>query len=447
MATRNRVIWGEGTFVRPQHFQQQQRHLDYLLSNQILSQAGYNYGIQSLEIDQELLNLGRISIISVKGYLPDGTYFDVPSQDAYPNVLEIKANDNIEGQCIYLALPTLTNTINEIQSEYQKNNHIVRYKEVHENIRDLHTPNGDSAVLFLAQLAPRLMLSREDKSAYTYIPIARIKERLETGRIVLDEKFIPTCMTIGASSVLKDFIAEMENTLEQRAETLASRIGSPGQRGVAEVSEFLMLQLLNRKLPLYRHLKIHSHLHPENFYRELIQLLGELMVFTDASRLVRAFIPYDHLNLTDSFQKLCSEIRIALSTVLTPKAVSIQLSLEHHGIRIASINDQNLLDHAVFILAVSARIPADTLIRQFVHQTKVSSQNRIQQLVSVQLPGVALIPLGAAPRQLPYHAGYTYFQLDTTSEEWNEIRHHHSIAFHISGNFPDLDIHLWAVRD
>ena len=30
MATRNRVIWGEGTFVRPQHFQQQQRHLDYL---------------------------------------------------------------------------------------------------------------------------------------------------------------------------------------------------------------------------------------------------------------------------------------------------------------------------------------------------------------------------------------------------------------------------------
>lgn len=447
MATRNRVIWGEGTFVRPQHFQQQQRHLDYLLSNQILSLTGYNYGIQSLEIDQELLNLGRISIISAKGYLSDGTYFDVPSQDAYPNVLEIKASDNVQGQVIYLALPTLTNTINEIQSEYHKNNNIVRYREVHENVRDLHTPNGDSAVLFLAQLAPRLMLSSEDKSAYTYIPIARIKERLETGRIVLDEKFIPTCMAIGASNVLRDFIAEIENTLEQRSETLASRIGSPGQRGVAEVSEFLMLQLLNRKLPLYRHLKIHPNLHPEYFYRELIQLLGELIVFTDASRLVKPFMPYEHLNLTESFQKLFSEIRIALSTVLTPKAVSIQLSIEHHGVRTASINDQNLLDRAIFILAVSARMPADTLIRQFVHQTKASSQNRIQELVSLQLPGITLIPLGAAPRQLPYHAGYIYFQLDTTTKEWDEIKRHHSIAFHISGDFPDLDMHLWAVRE
>lgn len=447
MATRNRVIWGEGTFVRPQHFQQQQRHLDYLLTNQILSSGAYNYGIQFLEIDQELLNLGRISVISAKGFLPDGTYFDVPSQDAYPNVLEIKPADNIQGQCIYLALPTLTNTISEIQSEYQKNNNIVRYKEVHEDIRDLHTPNGSSATLFLAQLAPRLMLHTEDKSAYTYIPIARVKERLETGRIILDDKFIPTCMTISASSVLKDFISEMENTLEQRTETLASRIGSPGQRGVAEVSEFLMLQLLNRKLPLYRHLKIHPYLHPEIFYQELIQLLGELMVFTDVSRVVGAFIPYDHLNLTDSFRKLCSEVRIALSTVLTPKAVSIQLSLEHYGIRSAVINDQNLLDNATFILAVSARIPMETLIRQFIHQTKVSSQRRIEQLVTVQLPGVSLIPLGAAPRQLPYHAGYTYFQLDTLSEEWSQIQSDHNIAFHISGNFPELDMHLWAVRN
>lgn len=447
MATRNRVIWGEGTFVRPQHFQQQQRHLDYLLTNQILSSGAYNYGIQFLEIDQELLNLGRISVISAKGFLSDGTYFDVPSQDAYPNVLEIKPADNIQGQCIYLALPTLTNTISEIQSEYQKNNNIVRYKEVHEDIRDLHTPNGSSATLFLAQLAPRLMLHTEDKSAYTYIPIARVKERLETGRIILDDKFIPTCMTISASSVLKDFISEMENTLEQRTETLASRIGSPGQRGVAEVSEFLMLQLLNRKLPLYRHLKIHPYLHPEIFYQELIQLLGELMVFTDISRVVGAFIPYDHLNLTDSFRKLCSEVRIALSTVLTPKAVSIQLSLEHYGIRSAVINDQNLLDNATFILAVSARIPMETLIRQFIHQTKVSSQRRIEQLVTVQLPGVSLIPLGAAPRQLPYHAGYTYFQLDTLSEEWSQIQSDHNIAFHISGNFPELDMHLWAVRN
>lgn len=447
MATRNRVIWGEGTFVRPQHFQQQQRHLDYLLSNQILSLTGYNYGLQCVEIDSELLNLGRISLISAKGYFSDGTYFDVPSQDANPNILEVKSSDNVVGQCIYLALPTTTNTINEIQSEYQKNNHIVRYKEVHEDVRDLHTPNGDSVTLFLAQLAPRLMFEAEDKSAYTYIPIARIKERLENGRIILDEKFIPTCMTISASTVLKDFAIEIENTLEQRTMTLASRIGSPGQRGVAEVSEFLMLQLLNSKLPLYRHLNTHPNWHPEYFYRELVSFCGELMVFTDASRTVKPFVNYDHLNLTDSFQKLFTEIRMALSTVLTPRAVSIQLSIDQYGVRTATINDEQLLKTATFVLAVSAKIPAENLTRQFMHQTKVTSQARLQQLVSVQVPGVHLISLGAAPRELPYHAGYVYFQLDTNSEEWQEIIRNRAIAFHVSGEFPDLDMHLWAIRN
>ncbi|MFU2059639.1 type VI secretion system baseplate subunit TssK [Avibacterium avium] len=447
MATRNRVIWGEGTFVRPQHFQQQQRHLDYLLSNQLLSLTGYNYGLQYVEIDSELLNLGRISLIAAKGYFSDGTYFDIPSQDASPNILEVKQGDNVVGQCIYLALPTLTNTINEIQSENQKNNHIVRYKEVHEEIRDLHTPHGDTSTIFLAQLSPRLMFEMEDKSAYTYIPIAKIKERLENGQIILDEKFIPTCMTISASAVLKDFVVEMENTLDQRTLTLASRIGSPGQRGVAEVSEFLMLQLLNRKLPFYRHLNIHPNLHPEYFYRELASFCGELMVFTDASRTVSPFPPYDHLNLTKSFQQLCSEIRMALSTVLTPRAVSIQLTINEHGIRSAAINDEQLLNTATFILAVSARIPVENLTHQFMHQTKVTSQGRLQQLVSVQVPGVSLISLGAAPRELPYHAGYVYFQLDTNSDEWQEIKRNRTIAFHISGEFPDLDMHLWAIRN
>lgn len=447
MATRNRVIWGEGTFVRPQHFQQQQRHLDYLLSNQVLSITGYNYGLQHLEIDAELLNLGRISVISAKGYFPDGTYFDIPSQDAAPNILEIKANDSVIGKCIYLALPTLTHTINEIQSEYQKNNHIVRYKEVHEDVRDLHTPNGDSAILFLAQLAPRLMVEGEDNSAYTYIPIARIRERLENGRVILDDNFIPTCMVISASTVLRDFVVEMENTLEQRANTLASRIGSPGQRGVAEVSEFLMLQLLNRKLPIYRHLNTHPNWHPEYFYRELVSFCGELKVFTDASRIVKPFKNYDHLNLTESFQTLCSEIRMALSTVLTPRAVSLQLSLDSHGVRMATINDEQLLNSATFVLAVSARVPAESLTRKFMHQTKVTSQARIQDLVSVQVPGVQLISLGSAPRELPYHAGYVYFQLDVNSEEWQEVKRNRCIAFHVSGEFPELDMHLWAIRN
>ena len=106
--------------------------------------------------------------------------------------------------------------------------------------------------------------------------------------------------------------------------------------------------------------------------------------------------------------KIIKQLRIALSTVLTPKAVSIQLESHPYGVKSAVINDQDLLYKAEFILAVSARVPEEILRKQFIHQIKITTPDKIRQLVSVQLPGIELKPLVSAPRQLPYHAGYTY---------------------------------------
>ena len=53
--SKNRVIWKEGLFVQPQHFQQQQRHIDYLIQNQLLGlNNNYNFGLLAFEIDREM---------------------------------------------------------------------------------------------------------------------------------------------------------------------------------------------------------------------------------------------------------------------------------------------------------------------------------------------------------------------------------------------------------
>ncbi|MGC7561035.1 type VI secretion system baseplate subunit TssK [Pasteurella sp. PK-2025] len=446
--SKNRVIWKEGLFVQPQHFQQQQRHIDYLIQNQLLAlNNNYNCGLISFDIDREMLNLGRISLLFAEGVFPDGTYFNFPSQDLLPHPIEIKQLDNASSYDVYLALPNINTTFTEIHSDYHNQNNIsIRYKESLEDIRDTHSPNGNSNTLFLAKLSPKLIQGSEEKSAYTYLHIARIRDKLADGRIVLDDKFIPTCMDVAASSELRAFIGELASTLEQRAETLSSRIGSPSQQGIADVAEFLMLQLLNREYPLYKHLNIHPHIHPEYFYRLLIQLCGELMTFTDASRLPKEFLRYDHFDMTECFQRLFKQLRISLSTVLTPKAVSIQLESLPYGVKTAVINDQDLLYKAEFILAVSARMPEELLRKQLVQQIKITTPDKIRQLVSVQLPGIELRPLTMAPRQLPYHAGYIYFYLDIHSDEWIDVQKNHAIAFHVSGEFPELDMQLWAIR-
>ncbi|CNF22429.1 type VI secretion system baseplate subunit TssK [Yersinia nurmii] len=446
MPTKNRVIWREGLFIKPQHFQQQQRHNDYVLHSRLSSLMDYGYGFRSLVLNHELLKLGRVGITSASGTLPDGSVFDIPNQDQTPKPLDVINLNDAASRDIYLALPMQNDAINEVTNAQSSGVGAVRYQERSDSVRDLHTQGGDVSDLALAQLAPRLMQGSEDLSAFTVLPLCRIKERRPDGAIVLDAEFIPTCTSISVSPELKRFMDEVEGTLVERAKLLAKRIGSPGQQGIADVAEFMMLQLFNRVQPLFTHSAYLSTLHPQEFYCQLVQTCGELRTFTDESRLAGIFPVYNHDNLTDSFVPLMLAMRQALSTVLTPRAISIQLMVQAHGIRVATINDRDLLRSADFVLAIRAQIPQEQLRRQFIQQTKITSLEKIRDLVSVQLPGVPLVALSAAPRQLPYHSGYTYFMLDQQSQAWKDIQQSNAIAFHVSGDFPELDMQFWAIR-
>ena len=70
--TNNRVLWQEGLFALPQHFQQQQRHTDYLLHERLDAQADFAWGFTELSLNTELLAQGKIMIDSASGTLPAG---------------------------------------------------------------------------------------------------------------------------------------------------------------------------------------------------------------------------------------------------------------------------------------------------------------------------------------------------------------------------------------
>jgi type VI secretion system protein ImpJ len=54
--------------------------------------------------------------------------------------------------------------------------------------------------------------------------------------------------------------------------------------------------------------------------------------------------------------------------------------------------------------------------------------------------------MAVAPRQSPYHAGFTYFELDRSGELWRALKSAGAIALHQSGEFPGLALELWAIR-
>ncbi|MBC7476677.1 MAG: type VI secretion system baseplate subunit TssK, partial [Pseudorhodobacter sp.] len=213
------------------------------------------------------------------------------------------------------------------------------------------------------------------------------------------------------------------------------------------ITDFLLLMVCNRALPLIKHLGTIENVHPATVFAEGIRLAGELSTFMATDKRAPDIPAYQHDNLTRTFAPLIRVLRQYLSSVLEATAISIPLEPRKYGISVGVIADRKLLSTAGFVLAVTADIPDEAVRRHFAGQVKIGPVEEIRQLVNSALPGIGMRPLPVAPRQIPYHAGVVYFQLDADSAYWGKMTTSGGIAVHVSGDYPGLSMELWAIRN
>src|ERR1700730_13705041 len=103
MSDRSKVIWSEGLFLRPQHFQQQERYLEAYVEGRAAPLRAESWGFEELELDRDVLAIGKLSIRRARGVFPDGTPFSIPDRDPPPAPLEVPAD--LRNARVYLALP------------------------------------------------------------------------------------------------------------------------------------------------------------------------------------------------------------------------------------------------------------------------------------------------------------------------------------------------------
>src|SRR5215813_9231482 len=102
MSSRNRVVWSEGLFLRPQHFQQQARYLERYVEGRARELRSHSWGFTELEIERDLLAIGKLGLRRATGVFPDGTPFVMPDDDAMPPPLELTAQ--VRDQRVFLAV-------------------------------------------------------------------------------------------------------------------------------------------------------------------------------------------------------------------------------------------------------------------------------------------------------------------------------------------------------
>jgi len=443
MSWKSRVAWYQGVFLQPQHFQQESRSIERAIDAARNAVAPHAWGFAKLVLDDSALQLGRIAIGEASGVLPDGTPFAIPSQEPAPPPLEVGADFGNEE--IFLTAPLARQGAVEFDFDGAGDREISRFRVETLDVRDQTSVGQNSTAIQIGRLNLRLIRAKEATDAYAAVALARVKERRPDMSVVLDREFIAPQFAIGATPHLPGAASLLQGLLRQRAEALAARMGQLGH-GLSELADFLMLQTMNRYEPLLaQYVQLGRH-HPQAFYETCLQLAGDLATLLSPKRRPSEYPAYRHNNLEATFAPVLADLRRMLSTVLEQNAIPIELTDRKHGVRTASVADQGLLRSAAFVLAINADMPSEQLHTNFLAQSKIGPVEKIRDLVNLQLPGIVARTLPVAPRQLPFHAGYSYFELERGTDLWKQFERSGNLAIHTPGDLPGLSMELWAIR-
>jgi type VI secretion system protein ImpJ len=443
MSVHNRVIWSEGLFLQPQHFQQQERYFERYVENRCRPLAPHSWGFTTIEFERDLLTIGKIALRRVTGVFPDGTPFQLPDDDPLPLAIDI--DPDVRDQTLYLAVPL--RRAGELESARDgAADGLVRHRIGEIQARNAAAEGGDPALLEVGTLQTVLLLQRDVTEAYACVPLAEVVECRADKQVVLNDTFIPTVLQVRAASKLSAFARELHGLLHQRGEALAGRVAATGRGAAAEFADFLMLQAINGYEPLLAHVAESADWHPEQLYQLCVSAAGEFATFTTTAKRPPKFPPYRHDALRECFDPVILSLRDSLSKVLVQAAVAIPIKPGKFGISVAVVNDRSLYESAVFVLAARADVPAEELRRRFPAQLKVGPSEKIGDLVRLALPGVPVHAIPVAPRQIPFHAGFAYFELDQTDDLWAQLKNSGGIALHVAGEFPGLAMEFWAIR-
>lgn len=445
MICTNKPVWSEGLFIKPTHFQQQDRYHENQQKELLFSLQPFAWGFTHLEVDQEKLALGKVAITSAKGILPDGSHFSLPHGSPAPSPLTI--DDNLLNEAIYLCLPakSFNREVSAQADGKDPSGGIFRYQQQQVEIQDVTSDAAKNNYVPVAKLNFKLMKESDKRNDYLCLGIAHVLEKTKNQQVKLNQAYIPPFICVHSWASLQGYVEDIAGLLENQVESISNRITASGTGGAAEVEDVMKLQLFNRNLPLFRHLSELPGLHPEYLYQCLVQLTGEMASFS-GSRICPPLASYQHTSLSETFDPIIMLLKDLLTKETDPRAVNLPLKEPRYGIYRAIIHEKALLETSHFIIAIKADAPLEDLRQALPGQVRIASIETILDLIRDQMSGLPIRALPVAPRQLPFHQGFVYFEIDKNNHNWEALKQSSGFGFHISGNYTGLELEFWAIK-
>ena len=441
----SKVLWGEGLFLRPQHFQRQDAYHEARLQDLSQTLHPYAWGARRVRFDPHALSGGTLRPLDLSAVFPDGETYDAPAHDSLPDAVSLhELPPGIQSTVVYLALPLLRD--DGANCADAEGTVLARYRQANRDTQDLFTDAVEAELSYLSK-AVKLLTDDQPRDAYSTVAVARVR-RTSSGGFELDDEFIPPSAQLQASPFLHRELRAVLDALQAKVDALYGLHRQTSQNIIefrsGDIASFWLLHTINSSFSALAHLLHHPQLHPERLHQELLRMAGALLTFSNANQLSDLPV-YRHDQPEASFRKLLEIVRALLDTVISTRYFKIALNEVKPSYHLGRLDSQRIDGEASFYLSVSASMPAQELIQSVPVRFKVGAPDDVEKCVLSALPGVKLVHAAQVPAAIPVRPGSHYFELDARGALYERMLKSQSLMIYVPAGIAELKMELVAV--
>ncbi|KUZ65426.1 type VI secretion protein [Burkholderia ubonensis] len=441
-----KVLWGEGLFLRPQHFQRQDAYHEARLFESIQAIQPYNWGVRTVRFDRDALGSNVLRLAELSLVFPDGALYAAPQADDLPPPVALDTlPEGINEFVFYLALhPLRENGAN--YNDDPATGFTTRFVSEQTSVADNFTDAAEADVTFL-KTQVKLIAHSEPRDQLLSVPLVRVR-RTATSGFEIDDSFVPPCLAIEASPILHQRLRQLIDALQAKVNALYGFHREPSKNIIefrsGDIASFWLLHTANAAFATLAHLHQHAALHPERLFQELLRLAGQLMTFSKGYTL--ADLPaYRHDDPGPGFARLDLILRELLDTVISTRYFAITLDEVRPSFHLGRLDSGKIDEKTAFYLAVSADLPSVELVEAVPARFKVGAPDDVDKLVLSAMPGVRLSYTPQVPPAIPVRPGACYFALDTRGALYERMLQAQSAMIYAPTGINDLKFELIAV--
>lgn len=446
----SRIVWSEGMYLAPHHFQAQNRFFEDSVQFAVTSLWRDAYGLVSLELDQDAIRNGTVALVHAIGVFPDGLPFDMPECDGLPPTRNITDDFSPVAESLTISLAIPRRVPGGPNCSLTPDGQVsTRYVGSASTLADENSGQDEKPVT-LGRKNVALVLDSDNRGDVLTLPLARIV-RDGSGHFLYDSSFVPPCLKLSASPALISITQRLVEILEDKSASVSR--SQPKEKGqfqagvsAGQVAQFWFLHALNSHLAPLRHLLLSKHAHPEELYRELLHLGGALCTFGLDSH-PRSLPIYDHEKPEACFAAVDDHIRRHLEIVLPSRAISIPLSSVQRYFYEGDVKDPRCFGRSRWILGVQAKLGEADLIVKVPQLVKFCSSRFVPELVKRAVPGLALTHMPVPPSSVVARVESQYFMVSRTGPCWEHLVQTKRVGVYVPGEFPKAELELTVILE